>query len=233
MSGIKNWHDYFANTLGGTGFDFALNKEVKRREVPPGMIFKYNEGKKYYASLGMLPLARTASVRVSLELLRPVFKPEVSPSPVVIGDSPDKYKYNAALNISVNNAALNSSVFIKGAFSFVCVPFHTGKNSNEQEAKDNLYDASQVEIGPLTHTIASRLGVLIRLPKDKHVYMMLGWAPEMPETKALVMRLTEDADDKRFLNSSATENVFLKEVDLGSMVAVVGGTKLLYWLSNK
>ena len=51
MSGIKNWHDYFANTLGGTGFDFALNKEVKRREVPPGMIFKYNEGKKYYASL--------------------------------------------------------------------------------------------------------------------------------------------------------------------------------------
>jgi hypothetical protein len=63
--------------------------------------------------------------------------------------------------------------------------------------------------------------------------MMLGWAPEMPETKALVMRLTEDEDDKRFLNSSATENVFLKEVDLGSMVAVVGGTKLLYWLSNK
>jgi hypothetical protein len=55
----------------------------------------------------------------------------------------------------------------------------------------------------------------------------------MPETKALVMRLTEDEDDKRFLNSSATENVFLKEVDLGSMVAVVGGTKLLYWLSNK
>ena len=33
-----HWHDFYAKTLNGEGFDFALNKTVDRKNVPPGMI---------------------------------------------------------------------------------------------------------------------------------------------------------------------------------------------------
>ena len=222
MSGTKvtNWQDFYATTLDGEGFTNALNKTVKRRDVPPGMIFKFQEGKKFYASLGFLPihLAGRHSIRVSLELLAPVFRAPDSHHTIRY----DAYKQSAVLNVSTNQGAEDSNAIVKGAFSLVCIPYSTDEKTTEE--------LGRVKIGPLTHGIAANLGTLIRLPKDKHVYMMLGYAPEMPENQALVMRLTTDEKD---VGQSTAHNIFLHVVDFGTTIAEVGMTKLTYWLSNK
>tara|TARA_S200002703_G_scaffold143337_1_gene136322 strand:- start:316 stop:966 length:651 start_codon:yes stop_codon:yes gene_type:complete len=205
-----HWHDFYAKTLNGEGFDFALNKTVERRNVPPGMILKYTNGSNHYASLGLTGNPNPSGhrgiyMRVSL-LLR-------NPSSDVRMDEVDAF---GSLTLSCNADTERSMVIIRGAFHFQVEPV-------ELTSLEEL-DLKQ----------ARNLGRLIMFPRDKNMYMILGFAPELPESQCMIMRMTaNDADRNAGKQAVSSINPFISTVALGKRIAVVGKTSIHHWISNK
>lgn len=214
MSGNENWHDYYSKTLGGDGFDFALDKRVARKEVPPGMIFKYNEGANYYASLGYIANSlytrensgtMSTNLRVSF-LLR---------NPSEGATNSDMHTNFATLTLSTSLKTEDSPVTIKGAFHF------------------EVTNVDVVQIVPLDIALSAKVGTVIMFPRSRDLYMIMGHAPELPDGKAMLLRLTKTDDDETLKGSSITYNPFISTAPCGQMVGHVGSARLHHWVSNK
>ena len=220
MSGT-NWHDYYNKSLNGQGFDLALNKVVARKDVPPGMVFKYNEGgKNWYASLGHIRLNDNPDtpMRVSLQLMAPKFHHNQDSSDIKLPSN------DARLTLSVNYNTNNSPCIIKGAFSFVAGPL----------TMENSGTVCQ-SVVPLDMAIASNIGTVIRRPTSDGggTFILLGFAPELPEGRALAFMLPPYADNTTYTNIDGVHNPFITTLMYGQTIAVVGESKLHYWISEK
>ena len=205
-----HWHDFYAKTLNGEGFDFALNKTVDRKGVPPGMIFKYTNGANHYASLGLtgnpnLSGHRSTFMRVSLLLRNPTADVRM-----------DEVQAFGSLTLSCNPETESQSVIIRGAFHYQVEPVE-------------LTSIEELDINQ-----AKNIGKIIMFPRDKNMYMILGFAPELPESQCMVMRMTtNDADRDAGKQAVSSINPFISTVALGKSIAVVGKTTIHHWISNK
>lgn len=206
-----HWHDFYSKTLAGEGFDFALNKTVERKNVPPGMILRYTSGSNHYASLGLTGNPRPTNghsgtfMRVSL-LIR-------NPNADVAMDEVQSF---GSLTLSCNPDTERSAVIIRGAFHFQVEPVE-------------LTSIEELDINQ-----AKNLGRIIMFPRDKNMYMILGFAPELPESRCMLMRMTSQPSDKlKSIDNVSSVNPFLSTVAFGKSIAVVGKTSIHHWISNK
>lgn len=128
----------------------------------------------------------------------------------------DEVQSFGTLTLSCNPETESSTVIIRGAYHFQVEPVE-------------LTSLEELDLNQ-----ARNLGKLIMFPRDKNMYMILGFAPELPESQCLVMRMTaNDSDRDAGKQAMHSINPFISTVTLGKRIAVVGKTSIHHWISNK
>ena len=116
----------------------------------------------------------------------------------------DEVQSFGTLTLSCNPETESQPVIIKGAYHFQVEPVE-------------LTSLEELDLNQ-----ARNIGKLIMFPRDKNMYMILGFAPELPESHCLVMRMTtNDSDRDAGKQTMHSINPFISSVTLGKVLQLL------------